>query len=113
MLTASDAAISGHYSRASGPAGISLTSPQIAQIGKYVGTCLAAGGATVKDIILTIGSVTAPADLDRYADHPARASVGEERHGEPAPTVEPGLSAGGRGARGYQVSTALVMKRET
>jgi enamine deaminase RidA (YjgF/YER057c/UK114 family) len=72
ILTASDATISGHYSRASGPVGISLTSPQIAQVGDNVGTCLEAGGATVKDIIFTVGSVTAPADLDRYADHAAR-----------------------------------------
>ena len=69
ILTVSNATISGHYSRASGPVGINLTSPQIAQVGKKVGTCLEAGGATVKDIMFTVGPVTAPADFERYADH--------------------------------------------
>ena len=41
---------------------------QIEQVGKNVGACLKAGGATVNDIIFTISSVTAPADFDKYAD---------------------------------------------
>jgi enamine deaminase RidA (YjgF/YER057c/UK114 family) len=68
ILTASDATISGHYVRASRSVGINLTSPQIAHVGKNVGTCLEGGGATVKDIIFTVGSVTATADFERYAD---------------------------------------------
>jgi enamine deaminase RidA (YjgF/YER057c/UK114 family) len=41
---------------------------QIEQVGKNIGACLKAGGATVNDIIFTISSVTAPADFDKYAD---------------------------------------------
>ena len=41
---------------------------QIEQVGKNVGACLKAGGATVKDIIFTINHVTAPAEFDKYAD---------------------------------------------
>lgn len=41
---------------------------QIEQVGKNVGACLQAAGATVNDIAFTITSVTVPADLDRYAD---------------------------------------------
>jgi enamine deaminase RidA (YjgF/YER057c/UK114 family) len=41
---------------------------QIEQVGKNVGLCLKAGGATVKDIAFTITSVTAPADFEKYAD---------------------------------------------
>jgi enamine deaminase RidA (YjgF/YER057c/UK114 family) len=41
---------------------------QIEQVGKNIGACLKAGGATVNDIIFTISSVTAPADFDKYTD---------------------------------------------
>ena len=37
---------------------------QIEQVGKNVGACLKAGGATVNDIAFTISFVTAPADFD-------------------------------------------------
>ena len=41
---------------------------QIEQVGKNVDACLKAGGATVKDIVFTVSHVTAPAELDKYAD---------------------------------------------
>jgi enamine deaminase RidA (YjgF/YER057c/UK114 family)/YHS domain-containing protein len=41
---------------------------QIEQVGKNVGLCLKAGGATVKDIISTLSFVTAPAEFDKYPD---------------------------------------------
>jgi enamine deaminase RidA (YjgF/YER057c/UK114 family) len=41
---------------------------QIEQVGKNVGACLAAGGATVKDIMFTVSYVTQPAEFDKYAD---------------------------------------------
>jgi 2-iminobutanoate/2-iminopropanoate deaminase len=41
---------------------------QIEQVGKNVGACLKAGGATIDDIIFTVSSVTAPADFDKHAD---------------------------------------------
>ena len=41
---------------------------QIEQVGKNVGACLNAGGATVKDIIFTVSYVTQPAEFDKYAD---------------------------------------------
>ena len=41
---------------------------QIEQVGKNVGACLKASGATVNDIAFTITSVTAPADFEKYAD---------------------------------------------
>jgi 2-iminobutanoate/2-iminopropanoate deaminase len=41
---------------------------QIEQVGKNVGTCLNAGGATVKDIVFTVSYVTNPAEFDKYAD---------------------------------------------
>jgi 2-iminobutanoate/2-iminopropanoate deaminase len=41
---------------------------QIEQVGKNVGACLDAGGATVKDIIWTLSRVTEPAEFDKYAD---------------------------------------------
>ena len=41
---------------------------QIEQVGKNVGACLEAGGATVKDIIFTVSYVTEPAEFDKYAD---------------------------------------------
>ena len=41
---------------------------QIEQVGKNVGTCLEAGGATLKDIALTISYVKQPAEFERYAD---------------------------------------------
>ena len=41
---------------------------QIEQVGKNVGACLKAGGATVNDIIFTVNFVTAPADFEKYAD---------------------------------------------
>ena len=41
---------------------------QIEQVGKNVGACLNAGGATVKDIVFTVSYVTPPAEFDKYAD---------------------------------------------
>jgi enamine deaminase RidA (YjgF/YER057c/UK114 family) len=41
---------------------------QIEQVGKNVGLCLKAGGATVNDIIFTVNFVTTPADFEKYAD---------------------------------------------
>jgi enamine deaminase RidA (YjgF/YER057c/UK114 family) len=41
---------------------------QIEQVGKNVGACLNAGGATVKDIVFTVSYVTNPAEFDKYAD---------------------------------------------
>ena len=41
---------------------------QIEQVGKNVGACLEAGGATVKDIAFTVSYVRRPAELDKYAD---------------------------------------------
>jgi enamine deaminase RidA (YjgF/YER057c/UK114 family) len=41
---------------------------QIEQVGKNVGTCLDAGGATVKDIIFTVSYVTQPSEFDKYTD---------------------------------------------
>ena len=41
---------------------------QIEQVGKNIGACLDAGGATVKDIIFTVSHVTEPAEFDKYAD---------------------------------------------
>jgi enamine deaminase RidA (YjgF/YER057c/UK114 family) len=41
---------------------------QIEQVGKNVAACLAAGGASVKDIIFTVSYVTQPAEFDKYAD---------------------------------------------
>jgi enamine deaminase RidA (YjgF/YER057c/UK114 family)/YHS domain-containing protein len=41
---------------------------QIEQVGKNVGACLDAGGATVKDIGWTVSYVTQPAEFDKYAD---------------------------------------------
>jgi enamine deaminase RidA (YjgF/YER057c/UK114 family) len=41
---------------------------QIEQVGKNVGQCLKAGGATVSDIMFTVNFVTAPADFEKHAD---------------------------------------------
>jgi len=41
---------------------------QIEQVGKNIGACLNAGGATVKDIVFTVSYVTEPAEFDKYAD---------------------------------------------
>ncbi len=41
---------------------------QIEQVGKNVGACLAAGGASVKDIVFTVSYVTQPAEFVKYAD---------------------------------------------
>ena len=41
---------------------------QIEQVGKNVGACLKAGGATVKDVIFTVSYVTEPAEFEKYAD---------------------------------------------
>ncbi len=41
---------------------------QIEQVGKNVGACLAAGGASVKDIVFTVSYVTQPAEFIKYAD---------------------------------------------
>jgi enamine deaminase RidA (YjgF/YER057c/UK114 family) len=41
---------------------------QIEQVGKNVGGCLKAGGATVKDIVETVSRVTDPAEFSKYPD---------------------------------------------
>ena len=41
---------------------------QIEQVGKNVGACLKASGATVNDIAFTIISVKTPAELEKYTD---------------------------------------------
>jgi enamine deaminase RidA (YjgF/YER057c/UK114 family) len=41
---------------------------QIQQVGKNVGACLDAGGATVKDVIFTVSYVKDPAEFDKYSD---------------------------------------------
>jgi enamine deaminase RidA (YjgF/YER057c/UK114 family) len=41
---------------------------QIEQVGKNVGACLTAAGATVSDIVSTISFVKVPAELDKSAD---------------------------------------------
>jgi enamine deaminase RidA (YjgF/YER057c/UK114 family) len=41
---------------------------QIEQVGKNIGACLNAGGATVKDVVFTVSYVTEPAEFDKYAD---------------------------------------------
>ena len=41
---------------------------QIEQVGKNVGACLDAGGATVKDIVFTVNYVTQPAEFEKHAD---------------------------------------------
>ena len=41
---------------------------QIEQVGKNVGACLEAGGATVKDVVFTVSYVKQPAEFDKYAD---------------------------------------------
>src|ERR1700716_595400 len=41
---------------------------QIEQVGKNVGLCLKAGGATVNDIVFTVNFVTVPADFEKHAD---------------------------------------------
>jgi len=41
---------------------------QIEQVGKNVGACLNAGGASVKDIIFTVSYVTQLAEFDKYAN---------------------------------------------
>jgi enamine deaminase RidA (YjgF/YER057c/UK114 family) len=41
---------------------------QIEQVGKNVEACLAAGGATVKDIMWTVSHVREPAEFEKYAD---------------------------------------------
>ena len=41
---------------------------QIEQVGKNVGACLEAGGATIKDIVFTVSYVKQPDEFDKYAD---------------------------------------------
>jgi enamine deaminase RidA (YjgF/YER057c/UK114 family) len=41
---------------------------QIEQVGKTVGACLKAGGATVKDIVFTVNHVAEPSEFDKYGD---------------------------------------------
>jgi len=41
---------------------------QIEQVGKNLGTCLEAAGATVDDIVSTLSFVAAPAEFSKYAD---------------------------------------------
>jgi enamine deaminase RidA (YjgF/YER057c/UK114 family) len=53
---------------------------QIEQVGKNVGACLNAGGATIKDVIFTINYVTQLAEFDKYAD------LRQRYFGPPSPT---------------------------
>jgi enamine deaminase RidA (YjgF/YER057c/UK114 family) len=53
---------------------------QIEQVGKNVGACLNAGGATIKDVIFTINYVTQLAEFDKYAD------LRQHYFGPPSPT---------------------------
>jgi enamine deaminase RidA (YjgF/YER057c/UK114 family) len=57
---------------------------QIEQVGKNVGACLDAGGATPKDIVFTVSYVTQPAEFDKYAD------VRERYFGPPSPKSSDG-----------------------
>jgi len=41
---------------------------QIEQVGKNVGACLQASGATVNDIAFTITLVSTPAEFEKHAD---------------------------------------------
>jgi enamine deaminase RidA (YjgF/YER057c/UK114 family)/YHS domain-containing protein len=41
---------------------------QIEQVGKNVGACVQAGGATVKDILFTVNHVTDPAEFSKYSE---------------------------------------------
>ena len=41
---------------------------QIEQVGKNVGACLEAGGATIKDIVFTVSYVKQPDEFDKYAN---------------------------------------------
>jgi enamine deaminase RidA (YjgF/YER057c/UK114 family) len=63
---------------------------QIEQVGKNVDACLAAGGASVKDIVFTVSYVTQPAEFDKYAD------LRRRWFGPPTPqsTVVPQLAGG-------------------
>jgi enamine deaminase RidA (YjgF/YER057c/UK114 family) len=61
---------------------------QIEQVGKNVGLCLKAGGATVKDIAFTITSVTAPADFEKYADLRARYFGSPSPESKTVPTAQ-------------------------
>jgi enamine deaminase RidA (YjgF/YER057c/UK114 family) len=45
---------------------------QIEQVGKNIGACLKAAGATVDDIAFTVTSVTAPAEFEKHVDLLAR-----------------------------------------
>ena len=61
---------------------------QIEQVGKNVGACLKAGGATVKDILFTISFVTAPAEFDKYADLRSRYFGPPSPESETVPTPQ-------------------------
>jgi enamine deaminase RidA (YjgF/YER057c/UK114 family) len=61
---------------------------QIEQVGKNVGACLKAGGATVKDIAFTVSFVTAPADFEKYADLRARYFGPPSQESETVPTPQ-------------------------
>jgi enamine deaminase RidA (YjgF/YER057c/UK114 family) len=61
---------------------------QIEQVGKNVGACLKAGGATVKDILFTISFVTAPAEFDKHADLRARYFGPPSPESETVPTPQ-------------------------
>ena len=41
---------------------------QIEQVGKNVGACLKASGATVNDIVFTVNHVAEPSEFDKYGD---------------------------------------------
>jgi enamine deaminase RidA (YjgF/YER057c/UK114 family) len=61
---------------------------QIEQVGKNVGRCLEAGGATVNDIAFTVSFVTAPAEFDKYADLRSRYFGPPSPESETVPTPQ-------------------------
>ena len=61
---------------------------QIEQVGKNVGACLQAGGATVKDIAFTVSFVTEPAEFDKHADLRLRYFGSPSPQSETVPTPQ-------------------------
>ena len=83
---------------------------QIEQVGKNVGACLNAGGATVKDIIFTFSYVTQPVEFDKYTDlrqHYFGAAFAEECDCPSAAIGWPGFPGAGRGLRQDPVNPGL------
>ena len=84
---------------------------QIEQVGKNVGACLNAGGATVKDIIFTVSYVTQPRgirQIRRFAPALFRPAFAEEYDGPRAAIGRPGFPGAGRGLRQDPIAWALV-----